>query len=123
MNRIGACGLDLLAVVVFVVIGRANHDEGETVASLARTLWPFAVGLGVGWGLAWLARRDFGRIGTGVVVWLACVGIGIVLRAVAGQGVAAAFVVVALVVLGLFLLGWRAVDRLSRRLRAHAARR
>jgi hypothetical protein len=36
-----------------------------------------------------------------------------VLRVVAGQGTAFAFVVVALVFLGLFLLGWRALAPLA----------
>ena len=35
-----------------------------------------------------------------------------VLRVIAGQGTAFAFIVVALVFLGLFMLGWRLVARL-----------
>jgi hypothetical protein len=38
-----------------------------------------------------------------------------VLRVVAGQGTAAAFIVVALAFLGLFLLGWRLLTRLAAR--------
>jgi hypothetical protein len=38
-----------------------------------------------------------------------------ILRVIAGQGTAVAFVVVALAFLGLFLLGWRVVARLLTR--------
>jgi hypothetical protein len=38
-----------------------------------------------------------------------------ILRVVAGQGTAAAFIVVALAFLGLFLLGWRVLARLLTR--------
>ena len=44
---------------------------------------------------------------TGAGVWLATVVIGQVLRVLAGQGTALAFVIVSLLFLGLFLLGWR----------------
>jgi FtsH-binding integral membrane protein len=47
-----------------------------------------------------------------VGAWLGTVALGMVLRVVAGQGTAVAFIVVALVFLGLFLLGWRALARL-----------
>jgi hypothetical protein len=46
-----------------------------------------------------------------------------VLRVVAGQGTAVAFVGVALAFLGLFLLGWRLVFRLFRRLPGPPGRR
>jgi FtsH-binding integral membrane protein len=48
----------------------------------------------------------------GAGAWLGTVVLGMVLRVVAGQGTAVAFVVVALVFLGLFLLGWRVLARL-----------
>ncbi|HEX4062672.1 MAG TPA: DUF3054 domain-containing protein [Streptosporangiaceae bacterium] len=35
---------DVCCVGVFVVLGRASHAEGETVAGVARTLWPFLAG-------------------------------------------------------------------------------
>jgi hypothetical protein len=56
---------------------------------------------------AW--RRPFGLVPAGVGAWLGTVALGMVLRVVAGQGTAVAFVLVALGFLGLFLLGWRLV--------------
>jgi len=100
---------DVCCVLIFVVIGRANHHAGDTLAGVASTSWPFLVGLAVGEAAtrAWL--RPFALIPAGVGVWLATVAIGQALRVVAGQGTAVAFIIVSLLFLGLFLLGWRAV--------------
>jgi FtsH-binding integral membrane protein len=100
---------DACCVAAFVVIGRASHTEGETLAGLARTAWPFLAGLAVGWLATRAWRRPTAVLRTGVGVWLSTVALGMVLRVVSGQGTAAAFVVVALAFLGLFMLGWRVV--------------
>lgn len=106
MRAVTGAGLDLCCVAAFVVIGRASHTEGETLAGLARTAWPFLAGLAAGW-LVTRAWRRPALMLPGVGVWLATVALGMVLRAVSGQGVAVAFVFVALAFLGLFMLGWR----------------
>jgi Protein of unknown function (DUF3054) len=102
-------GADLAAVLVFVLVGRHSHGEGEGVAGVLRTLWPFAAGLGVGWAgvtrLGWVGTS----LRTGLFVGLVTAWLGLVLRAVSGQGVALSFAVVATVFLTLFLVGWRAV--------------
>jgi hypothetical protein len=108
VTRRGATALDTLAVLVFVAIGRAAHAEGSSVAGFARTAWPFLAGLALGWAVPATRRTPGSLVPAGVCVWLAVVGGGMALRAVSGQGVAAAFVGVALAFLGLFLLGWRA---------------
>jgi FtsH-binding integral membrane protein len=114
--------LDVLGVVAFVVIGRSAHAKGEDLAGIASTAWPFLSGLAAGWlaGSAW--RRPVALVPTGVVAWLACVVLGMVVRVVAGQGTAPAFVAVALGFLGLTTLGWRILARArrSRRRRAPA---
>jgi hypothetical protein len=120
-NALIAAVLDIACVLVFVVIGRASHVKGEALAGIASTAWPFLGGLAAGWAAAaGLARRRAarparGRPGpwplavrpAGIVIWLATVALGMILRVVSGQGTAAAFIVVALAFLGLFLLGWR----------------
>jgi len=105
--RLVSAGLDVAAVLVFVVIGRANHGHGEAVAGVASTAWPFLAGLAVGWlaGRGW--RRPLALWPSGVAAWLGTVAVGMALRVLAGQGTALSFIVVALVFLGLFLLGWR----------------
>jgi FtsH-binding integral membrane protein len=103
--------LDVLCVLVFVVIGRASHADGESLGGIASTSWPFLCGLGAGWAAARAWRRPLGLVPAGVGAWLGTVAVGMVLRVVAGQGTAVAFVIVALAFLGLFLLGWRVVAR------------
>jgi FtsH-binding integral membrane protein len=99
--------LDGCCVLVFVIIGRASHTKGETLAGVASTAWPFLAGLAGGWLAARAWRRPLGLWPTGVGAWLGAVALGMVLRVVSGQGTAFAFVLVALAFLGLFLLGWR----------------
>jgi FtsH-binding integral membrane protein len=107
-----AAVLDCGCVLAFVIIGRASHAHGESVAGIASTAWPFLAGLAGGWAAARGWRRPVRVVPTGVGAWLGTVVLGMVLRVVAGQGTAVAFVVVALVFLGLFLLGWRVLARL-----------
>jgi hypothetical protein len=109
--------LDCCCVLMFVVIGRASHTKGESLAGIASTAWPFLAGLAAGWlvtaGLAGRPWRPYLLWPAGVGAWLGAVALGMVLRVVSGQGTAIAFVVVALVFLGLFLLGWRVLARLA----------
>ena len=113
--------LDCCCVLLFVVIGRASHTKGESLAGIASTAWPFLAGLAAGWlvtaGLAGRPWRPYLPWPGGVGAWLGTVALGMVLRVVAGQGTAFAFVAVALVFLGLFLLGWRALAQVAARRR------
>jgi len=99
--------LDCCCVLLFVVIGRADHAHGESLAGIASTAWPFLAGLAGGWLAARAWRQPFRLWPTGVGAWLGAVALGMLFRVVSGQGTAVAFVVVALAFLGLFLLGWR----------------
>jgi FtsH-binding integral membrane protein len=110
-----AAVLDCCCVLVFVIIGRASHAKGETLPGIASTAWPFLAGLASGWLAARAWRRPLGLVPSGVAAWLGAAGLGMVLRVVAGQGTAVAFVFVALAFLGLFLLGWRLAARLASR--------
>jgi hypothetical protein len=117
-----AVALDVGCVLLFVIIGRASHTKGESLAGVASTAWPFLAGLAGGWlataGLAGLAgrqawRQPFRLWPAGVGAWLGAVVLGMAFRVVSGQGTAPAFAGVALAFLGLFLLGWRLLGRLS----------
>ncbi len=104
---------DVCCVLIFVVIGRANHHAGDALAGVVSTSWPFLAGLADG-ELATLGwRQPFALVPTGVGVWLATVAIGQLLRVLSGQGTALAFVIVSLLFLGLFLLGWRLIAQLA----------
>ena len=115
MKAVRAFGADVACLLVFVVIGRASHTKGETLAGIASTAWPFLCGLACGWAAVRAWRRPVALAPAGIGAWLGTVAVGMALRVVAGQGTAAAFIVVALVFLGLFLLGWRSALRFSRR--------
>lgn len=117
--------VDLVLVIVFAAIGRATHDGdvlGPFGSGLATTAWPFLAALLVGWLVTRAWRGPLAIVRTGLPVWAVTVILGMVLRALSGQGVAVAFVVVAAVTLALFLLGWRAIARLATRGRRAAAR-
>lgn len=118
MRILIAAVADALLVLVFVLIGRRSHDESDALLGLLTTLWPFLAGAAVGWlvSLGW--RRPFALVPTGVVVWVSTVVVGMLLRLASGQGVQPSFVVVTAVVLAVFLVGWRAVLLLVRRVRA-----
>jgi len=109
-----AASLDLVAVLVFVGIGRAVHAHGLSIDGILSTAWPFLSGLVVGWVALTLAHRAPASLGSGALVCSATVAVGMVLRVVAGQGTAAAFVVVALCFLGAFMCGWRLLARMLR---------
>jgi hypothetical protein len=98
---------DCCCVLLFVIIGRASHTKGESLAGIASTAWPFLAGLAGGWLAARGWRRPLRLVPAGVGAWLGTVALGMVLRVVSGQGTALAFILVALAFLGLFLLGWR----------------
>jgi hypothetical protein len=103
--RRAVAAVDLVAVVVFILIGRASHHHAETVGGFISTAWPFAVGVASGWLTA--ARRPPASVLTGLVVCVVTVSIGMTLRVVAGQGTAAAFIAVALCFLGAAMVGGR----------------
>jgi FtsH-binding integral membrane protein len=109
--------IDICCVLIFVVIGRASHTQGETLAGVASTAWPFLAGLGAGWVVSRAWRRPLALRPAGIGAWLGTVVIGMLLRVVADQGIKVAFVGVALAFLGLFLLGWRSLALLPRSIR------
>ena len=114
MRRLWAM-VDVAIVLAFVAIGRSVHDHGAGLSGFASTAWPFVVGMSLGW-LVLATRRSSGSSpGDGLVVALFTVGVGMVLRVLAGQGTALAFIVVALVFLGGAMIGWRTVLVVARR--------
>lgn len=120
MKKLVPLLVDALLVVLFCAIGRRSHDE-SILTGLLKTVWPFGVGLAIGWMAAVaVASRMRGAAGravrfdgtalwpTGVLVWFGTLCGGMVLRVISGQGTAFSFIIVAACVLALFLLGWRA---------------
>jgi Protein of unknown function (DUF3054) len=107
---------DIAAVVVFVVIGRNNHDEGNAVSGIVKVAAPFLLALGGGWLLAMRIDRRPLTVRFGVVVWLTTLLGGMALRRTAfSRGIAIPFVIVATLFLGVSLLGWRLLVHLNAR--------
>lgn len=104
-----------------MLMGRNNHDEGLTPASVLGVAAPFLIALCAAWVVMLLAtRRTVATTGrtlsvqrlwpAGIALWVTTAVGGLVLRnLVFGDGTAASFVVVTCVVLGVGMLGWRAV--------------
>src|SRR3954447_13150471 len=117
----GALVADVVCVLIFTAVGRASHAEGISLPGLAQTAWPFLVGCLAGSAVA-APRHRPRSLGSGLLVWLGTVLLGLLLRAATGGGVVLSFVVVTAVVLAVFLLGWRAVLLLVRRGRVDRGR-
>ena len=110
--------LDFAVVLIFVTIGRAHHNDGETTRGIISTTWPFAVGLVLAWLFLVKTKRGGWTFKAGVLVASMTTTIGMILRVISGQGTAAAFIVVAFSFLLLGMLGWRFVAKVVVKRRA-----
>ena len=95
--------VDVLAVVVFVAIGRRNHDEGTAISGVLSVAAPFLIALIASWvGLrTWnepFTRRSW------AATWAITVIVGLLLRRlVFDRGIATPFIIVATITLGVLL--------------------
>jgi len=110
--------MDVAAVELFVGIGRNVHAHGVSLTGMASTSWPFLSGLALGWLIVAAGRRSLTTVPGGVVVVISTVTLGMILRVIAGQGTAFAFILVAFGFLGATMLGWRAAALGLRRVRS-----
>jgi hypothetical protein len=106
-----------VCVVLFAAIGRDTHEHGLNVLGILLTAAPFAGGAAIGWllGRAW--RSPLALWPAAVVVWLSTVVFGLLLRGLAGGGLAVSFQIVTLLVLGFLLVGWRLIAALVMKVR------
>ena len=106
--------VDVVAVIVFVAIGRRNHDEGTALSGVLGVAAPFLIALGISWiGLrTW--REPFNRASF-IATWIITVFVGLLLRRVVfDRGIATAFIIVATITLGVLLgLGRKLSKKLS----------
>ena len=108
-----AVALDVFVVVLFVAIGRRNHEESGAFRSVIETAAPFLIGLAVGWAATRAWRRPM-QLLTGLTIWPITVLVGMIVRnLVFDRGTATSFVIVATIFLGVTLVGWRALTRVS----------
>lgn len=103
--------VDVVAVVVFVAIGRRNHNEGTALSGVLSVAAPFLIALGISWiGLrTW--REPFNRASL-IATWVITVVIGLLLRRlVFDRGIATSFIIVATITLGVLLSLGRLLSR------------
>ena len=110
-SAVTAAILDCCCVLAFVAIGRHSHHDGDSLAGVWHTAWPFLAGLAAGLCAARAWRRPLAVVPAGLGAWLGAALAGMVIRVLAGQGTAPAFIGVAVAFLAVFLLGWRRVAR------------
>jgi len=88
-----AAGLDTFAVVLFVSIGRREHERDSAISGLISTAAPFLIALAI----AWLALRVWQRpteVRSGIAIWAVVVLVGMLLRHfLFDDGTAASFVI------------------------------
>ncbi|WP_129658629.1 DUF3054 domain-containing protein [Rothia uropygialis] len=101
---------DIVLIIVFAGIGRSSH--GESLAGTFSTAWPFLAGAAIGWLTLRAWRAPQAIFPTGITVWLSTVVVGMILRAIVGQGTHWSFIVVATIVNAVFLIGYRLLVKL-----------
>ncbi len=113
MNRAMPILFDLVAVLLFALIGRLSH--GLDAVGLFLTGWPFLVACLVAWGVLLFMRDPGTGLRAGIIVWFVTLAGGMGLRVASGETAAAAFIIVASIFLALVLGGWRLIFWMRRR--------
>lgn len=108
--------VDILAVLIFVIVGRDNHGESNTILGILDTAAPFLIALIVAHIVLRLLKIGR-RLTVAIIVWAVTVSGGITLRNLAfGDGTAFSFIVVTTITLGVLMFGLRlAAQRLIRK--------
>lgn len=104
-----ALAIDLVAVVIFAILGRAAHDEPLGVAGIAQTAWPFLVALLVGWLVVRVWKEPL-RVARALLLLAVTVVLGNLFRVFIAQDTTHwTFIAVTVLVLGALLAGWRLI--------------
>jgi hypothetical protein len=108
--------VDVVAVVIFVAIGRRNHDEGTALSGVLFVAAPFFIALVASWLALRTWRAPFTRLSV-VGTWAITTFVGLLLRKlVFERGIATPFIVVAAITLAILLsLGRLLSKRISPR--------
>lgn len=112
--------IDVVLIITFAALGRDTHAHGVDPAGVLLTASPFIAACLAGWLALRAWRRPEVLWPVGVVLWLITAGAGLVIRFLAGGGVAPSFALVTFGVLAAFLLLPRAVCSILTR--GHARR-
>lgn len=112
---------DAIALAVFALLARIAHQSADMPLSFVgwlSTLWPFLIGLGLGWLLLSRATAltvSGARNGRrAAIVWLCTIIVGLVIWALRNGAVPHwSFVLVASATSAVFMFGWRAAVALA----------
>jgi predicted permease len=108
--------LDLAVVLVFVVVGRDEHQQTNSLGDIVTVAAPFVIGVLVGAALAWARTRDLRAVSSGLIILVSTLVVGMLLRRfVWDRGTATTFVLVTTGFLTVGFIGWRALGRVIRR--------
>ncbi|NBR99854.1 MAG: DUF3054 domain-containing protein [Actinobacteria bacterium] len=106
-----ALALDIFSVLLFVAVGRRNHNESAGVSGVVEVALPFLIALICGWLVTRAWQKPYATK-NGVVIWLITVVLGLLLRnLIFNRGTATPFIIVATLVLGVLLVGRRLIMR------------
>ncbi|MDN5860104.1 MAG: DUF3054 domain-containing protein [Pseudonocardia sp.] len=109
-----AFAADVVAVLVFVGLGRSNHAEAVDLAAFGATAAPFLIGLAAAWTTPYV-RSDPASRCSGAAVLAGTVVVGLALRALLLGRLPLPFVLVATVSLTVLLVGWRVLSKVVAR--------
>lgn len=106
MKRLAAFVLDGALVTAFIWISRVTHDSSLAADKLWQALWPFLVGLLLGWLVTRAWRNPLTEVAF-LGAWAGTVAAGFTYRYLTRPLPKVADVVVATLVLGFLFGGWR----------------
>lgn len=106
-----AIAADYVAIAAFALLARAAHQSDDMPFNFSgwlSTLWPFALGVTLGW----LISRE----NKGGLIWIVTVVTGLVIWGFRNQDIPHwSFIIVATVMSALLMLGWRGVTKLVKK--------
>ena len=108
ITRPTAIAADYAAIAVFALLARAAHQSDDMPFNFTgwlSTLWPFALGVTLGW----LIARD----NKGGIIWPVTVITGLVIWGIRNGSIPHwSFIIVATTMSALLMLGWRGIAKL-----------
>ena len=101
--------IDVLAVLIFVAIGRRSHEEANSISGLLQTAAPFLIAVALSW-LVVAVTKPNGAFIPALATWAITVSVGMLLRnLVFGEGTATSFIIVTTITLFVLIVGARLV--------------
>ena len=101
--------IDVIAVLIFVAIGRRSHAEANSISGLLLTAAPFLIAVASSWVVVALTQPS-GTLVPALITWAITVSMGMLLRNLAfGEGTALSFIIVTTITLFVLIVGARLV--------------